>query len=369
MKYLMTIWSRTPKDYFIIENLAKFLIKKNNNISIIHQSNEYEERTLLNSKCSLHKIFYSKNLFLNKLYFIYYFIYLFFFILINKPNKIIIFNNYPIFIVQFIKFFYKGKLFYHNFDYNPFSKNLIQKFFNYFEKKNAHMFSKIIFSNEKRAELFQKITYQKIRPSTVYNCLPIGFLNKFKKKEKKKIVKIFRIGSIGPGHGLINLIKSFKYLSPNYHLTICGIIADKVFYQRIINIIAKYQIQNKIKILISPTQIIWKKLMINSDLGVAFYQPVNTSHRYMVGASQKINSYLAAGLPILLSNEKQFKSFTAQYNCSVNTNIKNPKIIAKTIKKLFLNKKKLNKLKKKSNLAFKNCFNFEEQIKKVDYYQ
>ena len=54
---------------------------------------------------------------------------------------------------------------------------------------------------------------------------------------------------------------------------------------------------------------------------------------------------------------------------NIPKNIKNPKIIAKTIKKLFLNKKKLNKLKKKSNLAFKNCFNFEEQIKKVDYYK
>ena len=95
----MTIWSRTPKDYFIIENLAKFLIKKNNNVSIIHQSKGSKERTLFNLKCSFHKIFYSKNLFLNKFYFIYYFIYLFFFILINKPNKIIIFNNYPILIV------------------------------------------------------------------------------------------------------------------------------------------------------------------------------------------------------------------------------------------------------------------------------
>jgi glycosyltransferase involved in cell wall biosynthesis len=368
MKYLMTIWSRTPKDYFIIENLAKFLIKKNNNISIIHQSKGSEERTLFNLKCSFHKIFYSKNLFLNKFYFIYYFIYLFFFILINKPNKIIIFNNYPILIIQLIKFFYKGKLFYHNFDYNPFSKNLTQKFFNYLEKKNAYMFSKIILSNEKRAELFQKMTYQKITPSTVYNCLPIGSLKKFK-KQKRKIIKIFRIGSIGPGHGLINLIKSFKYLSPKYHLTICGIIADKVFFQKILNIIAKDQTQNKIKILISPTQKVWTRLMINSDLGVAFYQPVNTSHKYMVGASQKINSYLAAGLPILLPDEKQFKSFTAQYNCSVNTNIKSPKIIAKTIKKIFLNKKKLNKLKKNSNLAFKNCFNFKYQIKKVDYYQ
>ena len=77
------------------------------------------------------------------------------------------------------------------------------------------------------------------------------------------------------------------------------------------------------------------KKMIDSDLGVAFYEPVNTSHKFMTGASQKINSYLAAGLPVLLSNEQQFKLFTKKYKCSVNANIKKPQEIANKIKSIF----------------------------------
>ena len=367
MKYLMTIWSQSPEDYFIIDNLINYLKRKKKLVSIICQNKNFNNKLSDRLNCNSHKIFYYNYNFLNKFYFIYYLIYLIFYIFIKKPDVLIIFNNYPIVIVQFIKFFYKGKLIYHNFDYDPLTKNKFKKILNFFEEKNIHKFNKVIFSNEKRAEIFKKKLSKKIDIDIIYNCLPINYFIKSKSK-KKGIIKIFRIGTIGPGHGLVNLIKSFKYLPHNYQLILCGIILDKNFYYDLLNIIEKNAIENKIRVFISPSQKEWTKKMFSSDLGIAFYEPVNTSHKYMIGASQKINSYLAAGLPILLSNEKQFKFFTKKYNCSINTNIKKPYKIALTIKKIFSNKIKLKQLKKYSKVAFKNYFNFEKQIKKVDYY-
>tara|TARA_B100001964_G_C14242906_1_gene605967 strand:- start:1588 stop:1917 length:330 start_codon:yes stop_codon:yes gene_type:complete len=105
--------------------------------------------------------------------------------------------------------------------------------------------------------------------------------------------------------------------------------------------------------------------MYNSDAGIAFYEPVNTSHKYMVGASQKINSYLSANLPIVNSKQKQFKDFNQKYKCSINVDINNPYKIAKSILIILSNDKKYNKLKKNSNIAFKNKFNFEKQLEKI----
>ena len=101
-------------------------------------------------------------------------------------------------------------------------------------------------------------------------------------------MRIFRIGTIGPGHGLINLIKSLKYLPVNYNLTLCGIVLNKNFYYDLKNIIRSSNIERRIKIYPSASKKQWVKKMIDSDLGVAFYEPVNTSHKFMTGASQKI---------------------------------------------------------------------------------
>ena len=363
----MTIWSQSPKDYFIIDNLINYLKKKKIKVTIIYQDQKKNIDLKSELNCVTHKISNTNIDFLNRLFFIFYLFYLILYIFIKKPNTIILFNNYPILITKLIKLFYKGKIIYHNFDYEPHTKNKLKKILNYFEKTNAEEFDKIIFSNEKRAELFKKRLNRSIKVDTVYNCLPKNYFKKLKTK-KKKLKKIFRIGTIGPGHGLINLIKSFTYLPENYKLIICGFVVDEKFYYDLLKIIQKNSIKNKIEIFTSVTQREWMQKMINSDLGVAFYEPINTSHRNMVGASQKINSYLAGGLPILLSNEKQYKLFTKKYRCSINTNFTNPFEIAKSIKKIFSNKVKFIQLKRNSKLAFKNYFNFEEQIKKVNYY-
>ena len=47
---------------------------------------------------------------------------------------------------------------------------------------------------------------------------------------EKKI--LFRIGSIGPGHSLLTIIKSMNYLNDNFHLILCGQIVDeKLFFK------------------------------------------------------------------------------------------------------------------------------------------
>ncbi|QIZ20797.1 glycosyltransferase [Candidatus Pelagibacter giovannonii] len=317
-------------------------------------------------------MYYSKNNLLNKLYFFYYLFFLIFITLVAKPDVIIVYNNYPILFVKIVRLFFKKKIIYHNFDYNPNPKSIFARFINFIEKKSIHLFDLVVFSNEERIKLFKKINNIKNFPTiALFNVLTIKhhkYFLKLKKKRNKKIIKVFRIGSIGPGHGLLPLINSFKFLPGNYKLTLCGEIMDNNFYSKLKKIIEKKNISKKIKFITSAKRSRWEWELSNSDIGVAFYENVSFSHKYMVGASQKVNSYLAAKLPIIAYKDKQFLEFHKKYRCCILIDNKDPKKLANTINKEIQNTTNFNKLKKNSFLAFKNTYNFENEINKIKKY-
>ena len=87
----------------------------------------------------------------------------------------------------------------------------------------------------------------------------------------------------------------------------------------------------------------------------------------MSTASQKINAYLCAGIPILLSNSKDMKNFKLLYNCSLTTSIQ-PKQIAKKIKYFFNQESNYRKLKKNAIRTHRKIFNFENQFQKLKKY-
>ena len=84
----------------------------------------------------------------------------------------------------------------------------------------------------------------------------------------------------------------------------------------------------------------------------------------MFPASQKINAYLAAYLPVLVSKTKDNQNFLTNYNCGIST-LLNSKIIARNINLIFRREKYYKLLKKNSKNAYLNEFNFEKQFQKI----
>ena len=369
-KYLLTIWSQNPNYYFLIEHLIKYLLKKKSKITLIYQGNKNFNSNMLNIKSLNEKqINHSDFNILNKFYFFYYIFLLLFTTLFKKPDVIIIYNNYPILLIKLISKFFKGRIIYHNFDYNPYPETLFGKFINFVEKKTINLFDVVVFSNQKRANILsKKLKIKKLSVTFLNNVLPLKFYKYFsslKKKKNIKIIKIFRIGSIGPGHGIISILNCLKYLPNYYKLTLCGKVVDEDYYNKLRQIIVKNKILNRVTILTSANKKEWEKKLSNSDVGVALYENINFSHKYMVGASQKLNCYLAAGLPAIVYNDKQFNEFQKKNKCCIIVDSKNPKKMAKMIFNKTNNKKQLSNLKKNSILTFKKKYNFEIEIKKI----
>ena len=129
-------------------------------------------------------------------------------------------------------------------------------------------------------------------------------------------------------------------------------------------LIKKNNLEKKIIFKLNVKDFVWKNEMVNSHLGIALYEVKSLSHKFMFCASQKINAYIAASLPVLVANTKDNKSFLKKYKFGVDTNL-NPKQIARTINFIFKKKNFYKVLQKNSKKAFINEFNFEKQIQKI----
>ena len=369
MNYLFAIWTRTPEDYFFIKEFIYFLKKKKVHSTIVFQKNDNIKKNNF-IKNNTKEIFSSKNKLINIIFYWYFLIYIAFLVVIKKPKKVYLYDSYSLLSILFFKPFYSGKIIYHNFDYNPHAHSFSQKFLTFFEKYLSKYLEIIIFSNEKRGRLFR--SFSKIKKSkilTIYNCLSKkNTKRRIKNFTKKKL--LFRIGSIGPNHSLKNLIISMKYLSDDYTLLLCGKITDNDYYTQIKKLIVSNDLVNKVKIKTSVKNNYWRKKLNIADIGVALYENSrnNISHKYMCGASQKINAYLSSSLPLLVSNDKQYVDLNKRYKCCINVNIKDPYDISKSIKKIFSSKKKYVRLRNNSHEAFLKEFNFEKQIDKIKNY-
>lgn len=369
-KIFFLIWANPSSHQVILPIIKRF--SKFSKIYLFSSSSKKIE--LLDKKdsnfskyCKHIKVPFLKNQkFINKLSLIYFLVISFLHILYNKPKYVYIIDKYPLILTYLIKFFLTTKVIYHNLDYEPIAKGLFQKMIKNIELKSVKYIDLLIFSHNMRAKQFFKDSKIKKKYIIFYNSLPTDFYKKYKneyfKNNKKK--RLFYFGSIGPGHGLFELIESVKFMDENLNLEIYGWVVNQNYYSKIKEFIKKNNLDKNIKIRINVKDFVWKSKMMDAHLGIALYEIKSLSHKFMFPASQKINAYLAAYLPVLVTSTKDNKDFLAKYKCGISTKL-NPKIIAKNINLIFKRKNFYSSLKKNSRNAFFNEFNFEKQFQKI----
>tara|TARA_A100001234_G_scaffold78498_1_gene69461 strand:- start:2626 stop:3759 length:1134 start_codon:yes stop_codon:yes gene_type:complete len=368
-KIFFLIWEN-PSSHQIILPIIKGFSKftKVYLISSLNKDIEFLDKKDSNfSKyCKHKKIPYFENYgLINKLSLFYFLIISFLNIIYNKPKYVYIINKYPLVLTFLIKLFLNTKIIYHNLDYDPFSHGLFQKILKKIEFESVKFIDLIIFSHKLRAKRFFKDSKNKKKSIIFYNSLPKGFYLRYKKKNNnigKK--KLFYFGSIGPGHGLLELIKSTSYMNKNLILEIYGWIVDKSYYLKMYEYLKKNNLNKKVIFKLGVKDFVWKSKMMEANLGIALYEVKSLSHKFMFPASQKINAYLAASLPILVSNTKDNQNFLFRNKCGIATDLQ-PKLIAKNVNLIFKKKNFYKLLKRNSRNAFINEFNFEKQFQKI----
>ncbi len=370
-KTIFLIWEN-PKSHQVILPI----IKKFSNFSkvyLISQRNKKIDR--LDEKdsnyekyCKLKQVFYSHKIkYFNKFFLFYYYFLSIILIIYLRPSYIYVINKYPLLVIYLIKKMVNSKIIYHNLDYDPNPKSFFHRLLAKIEKYAMKYVDLLIFSHKKRGERFIKDNMVKKNFVVFFNSLPKQYFKKYIKKIKNnnKIKKIIYFGSIGEGHGINTMIKSFNYLDDNYRFYIYGWVISDNYLNKIKTTINNLKLNNKVFIKQDLMDYEWKSKITESDLGVAIYENTSFGHKYMFTASQKINAFLAAGLPFIILKNNDFIKYNKKYKCCIEVKLK-PKEISKKIKLITKNKKNYSRIKKNSKKVFLKNFNFENQFKKIE---
>ena len=378
-KIFIILWG-DPDFYQTIFFLSKHLSKKNYYVYIIKRKSNKLSKLInnidygRNSKIlDLSFSSGSNNFILNLIDLIYFSIQSLKYFLSIKPEKVIFFNYKSLYIQLLFNLFKKNnnKFVYHNFDFDLQENLLSLK-----EKLNSKLeiflskFSDyLIFPSKERAQVFKKIS--KRRDDVFFefkNCFPLNFTkirkksSKFDLKNKFKKKKIIcHLGSIGPSHNLKEIVLAGKYIGKDKIIVIGGFSIDG--YSDYLNkLIIKNHLKDKVLILKDIKNDLWFEILLNSKIGLCFYEQHNLSHKYMAGTSTKFNNYLLFKKPMIVSNNKNFKLFKKKFDIFDLVNSSNPKKIAYQINSLLKNKQRYLKIKKNMGMAFRTDLNFENQF-------
>jgi len=378
-KIFFIVWGN-PKFYQTLVSLSKYLSQKNYKVYIFTQKINPEQDIIENidfgrhSKIICHPLHcsYFPNLF-NFFTFILYSLFLF---LIFRPANTVLFNQHALFCAPLIKLFKKKshKIIYHNFDFDLLSnlKIIREKSLRFFEVYLSKFCDYLIFPTINRAKIFKKdsnITNTKLLEFK--NCFPKNFspmksskLETFLKKNNLHNKKIIcHLGTISPGHFIINIIKSARYINNNYIIVIAGTARNK-YAVRLIELINKFNLSNKVFIFENVKNSLWFEILFKSDLGLCFYEDTNLSHNHMSGTSQKFNNYVFANKPMIVNNNNDFLQFKKSFDIFDTVSPTDPKKIALKINFLLNNKARYYKIKKNLKISFLKELNFEVQFKK-----
>jgi glycosyltransferase involved in cell wall biosynthesis len=372
MSNILCLYWGNPTFYpYITEKLKYLKRKKRGTVYFISRSYKdyFYKKNFLKSLCESFSIWHLENKILHVITFIL-FILLSFYILIFKNIKVVILYDRNATVFFFVAKILRKKIIYHNFDYNDqyisLKKGvklfLIQKI----EKICAKYSDLLIFSHDFRAKKFLLNNRIKKKYIVAYNGPTLD--NKFNIKKISKKKNVIWTGTLGKGHSLENIIRSFNFLSNKINLTIvCHYIFSKDEYLNYLNkLIIDNNLSDRIKIYTTFTYKKFIKQLNKSHIGLAIYEPTNLSHKYIIGASNKINFYMKYSLPIILSTIDEQINFINKYKNGFNVNYKNPKSIALAIKKILNNSTNYKKMSLNSFEAFKNEFNFYEKFKIIE---
>lgn len=176
--------------------------------------------------------------------------------------------------------------------------------------------------------------------------------------ERDKI--ILYQGVLNDGRGLVQLVETFSFLPPDYHLVIIGygVLEEKLKKQ-----VTDLKLEN-VHFLGKVNYDDLHSYTKTADLGVFLLEDLNLSKK--LSSANKIFEYMKAGLPVLTTDHPENKKIIDSYNCGLLINTTSPKIVAKKIQEILADPVQYRKMSDNSLKAFEEKYNWEKEKQKLE---
>ncbi len=238
---------------------------------------------------------------------------------------------------------------------NEFLTLVISFFVNLIYKNFDHI---IVQSNSYKKIIKQKVKNKKIK--VFFNPENSNFKNKVKYK-KSKFFKITYAGNLGKAQSLECLIKAVnKIRHEKFIINLFGSGSEK---NKLLFLIKKYKLQNKIKYFKPLKFNLLKKYMHDSDAFILFLKKGSALSNTLPA---KIQTYLSFGKPIIVSSDGEAKNFVKKNKIGFYSNAENSNALSKQILACInIDYKKKNEIFNKSKNTFFHNIELNNWTKKL----
>jgi glycosyltransferase involved in cell wall biosynthesis len=144
---------------------------------------------------------------------------------------------------------------------------------------------------------------------------------------------VLRQGRIGPGHGIESTLRSMPlWAGTSWAFVLIGP-ADPGFARRMSSLADELGVSARFAMLPPVGYDEVAGFTREADLGHALYEPVNVNHAEMGTASNKVNEYMAAGIPSIVPDSASFASLLSA-GCGLPVDVTSPANIAQAVNRI-----------------------------------
>jgi glycosyltransferase involved in cell wall biosynthesis len=176
---------------------------------------------------------------------------------------------------------------------------------------------------------------------------------------------VFRQGRIGPGHAIEATLRSIpNWASKKWGFVIMGV-GEPVYLEQLSAMAQMLGVSRQFVILppVGYDQV--AKFTAGANVGHALYEPLHINNVYITTASCKTMEYMAAGLPLLVSDTPASRALVKQYGCGITADHSQPESIATAINYLLGNPVLAQQMGAAAAQAFERTFSYERQFAPV----
>jgi glycosyltransferase involved in cell wall biosynthesis len=102
-----------------------------------------------------------------------------------------------------------------------------------------------------------------------------------------------------------------------------------------------------------------------ADVGHALYRPAHINNVYIATASNKIMEYMAAGLPLLVSDTPATRALVEKYGCGVAADEESPEALGAAVNRLLGDRTAAKRMGAAAARAFDEEFSYRRQFSPV----
>jgi|GEM_PF-1859293 len=237
-----------------------------------------------------------------------------------------------------------------------------------FEQKFARTADLIIVPDPNRADFMEQELRLRQRPLVVANAAlkrpdksSHALTNALAERGKQFSKIVFRQGYIANGHGIKQTLHSLCFwIDATWGFVIMGP-GDESYFQELRQLASDLGVENQFEILPAVGYRNVADYTVGASLGHGLYDPIHINNRFITAASNKIMEYMAASLPVLLSDTPSNKAIIDRYQNGLLAQDNSPRSIADAVNTILGDSARAKQMGLGSSKAFTEKFNYSQQ--------